>query len=159
VRASTRDQVRQSALAMLSRREHSVSQLIEKLSHKYDDIGICREVVAALSESGLQSDRRFAESWVRSRLHLHPESPSHMEAGLRQRGVREEDARSAVEQVLAELELDEEGLARRSAQRLVARGHRAAAQLISRLARRGFRYSIVRRIVEELTGRAPHSEF
>ncbi|AUN95914.1 regulatory protein RecX [Pseudazoarcus pumilus] len=60
------DRLRQKALRLLALREHSRAELARKL----DGLGTPDEVEATLermAELGLQSDRRFAESWVRSK--------------------------------------------------------------------------------------------
>ena len=60
------DRLRQKALRLLAMREHSRAELARKL----DGLGTPDEVEATLermAELGLQSDRRFAESWVRSK--------------------------------------------------------------------------------------------
>lgn len=60
------DRLRQKALRLLALREHSRAELARKLA----GLGTPGEVEATLdrmAELGLQSDRRFAESWVRSK--------------------------------------------------------------------------------------------
>lgn len=51
---------------LLARREHSVAELVTKLSNdfEYDDIMI---VINKLTEKDLQSDQRFAENYLRYR--------------------------------------------------------------------------------------------
>jgi regulatory protein len=62
--------VRISALNLLTRREHSLKELTTKLQLKYSDsyFGMIEDVLNALKASNLQSDRRFAESFLRSRV-------------------------------------------------------------------------------------------
>lgn len=62
--------LRRSAMDYLARREHSFSELLNKLSEKYP--GFDRDeqihpVLAKLKEQNLQSDERFVESYVRFR--------------------------------------------------------------------------------------------
>jgi regulatory protein len=54
------------AMNLLARREHSVAELVKKLSNdfEYDDIII---VINKLTEKNLQSDQRFAENYLRYR--------------------------------------------------------------------------------------------
>lgn len=61
---------RRAALNLLARREHSFHELLEKLTGKYphfDHDTVLLPVVQALRDEKLQSDERFAESWVRYR--------------------------------------------------------------------------------------------
>ena len=54
------------AMNLLARREHSIAELVTKLSidFEYDDIII---VINKLTEKNLQSDQRFAENYLRYR--------------------------------------------------------------------------------------------
>ncbi|KKN18313.1 hypothetical protein LCGC14_0956970 [marine sediment metagenome] len=54
------------AMNLLARREHSVAELVKKLSadFEYDDIIIA---ISKLTERNLQSDERFAENYLRYR--------------------------------------------------------------------------------------------
>lgn len=59
---------RDSALRALGRREHSAAQLKQKLEGRgYDETDI-EQVVEELSERGWQSDARYAEVLIRSRV-------------------------------------------------------------------------------------------
>ena len=59
---------RDSALRALGRREHSAAQLKQKLEGRgYDEVAV-EQVVEELSERGWQSDARYAEVLIRSRV-------------------------------------------------------------------------------------------
>lgn len=80
---------------MLARREHSRVELQEKLSKK----GFPREQVERALEqliaSNLQSDQRFLEDFIRSRV-LKGNGPLRISQELRQRGI--EDGLSRIEE-------------------------------------------------------------
>lgn len=82
----TRREIRDAALGMLARREHSAFELMQKLLAK----GYAAETVGAelarLAETGLQSDERFAESFVRWRKGR-GQGPVRIAQELKQRGV------------------------------------------------------------------------
>ncbi len=63
--------IRQTAVRLLTRREHSQVELQRKLQLKYDDSdatkATIKAVVQSLYEKGLQSDARFTESYIRMR--------------------------------------------------------------------------------------------
>lgn len=86
--AATPVEVRASAVAYLSRREHSQRELIHKLIARGYPEDLALEVVAELTGERLQSDERFAESFVYSRL-LRGQGPLRIGAELRLRGVEE----------------------------------------------------------------------
>lgn len=73
------------AIQLLSRREHSKTELRQKLGRKYtvDDID---DVIEYLAEQGLQSDARFADSFTRSRS-CRGHGPLRVKHDLQQRGV------------------------------------------------------------------------
>lgn len=80
--------LRRAAMDFLARREHSFQELEQKLQRKFPDENRDRliEVVQTLADEGLQSDDRFAESWIRYRksrgFGFH-----HIRADLRERGI------------------------------------------------------------------------
>lgn len=57
-----------AAMGLLARREHSRRELADKLRRRAPDEGRLQRLLDRLLEQGLQSDRRFAESFVRSRI-------------------------------------------------------------------------------------------
>lgn len=59
--------VRLSAMNYLARREHSRRELLKKLSRRFDDSNLVAAQVERLTAEGLQSDKRFAESYARMR--------------------------------------------------------------------------------------------
>lgn len=60
--------VRAQAVRLLARREHSRVELARKLEAKGHDSDVATRVVGQLACQGLQSDRRFTEAFVRSRI-------------------------------------------------------------------------------------------
>ena len=81
-------EVKQAAVNLLARREHSRAELIKKLLLKgfsETDIG---SVIEQLNQAGLQSDERFAEAYVRYRAGS-GYGPIRIALELRERGVSE----------------------------------------------------------------------
>ena len=89
---------RGKALSLLARREYGVEELARRLAAKGVDPALAGEVVGALAQDGLASDRRFAESYARSRLDR-GWGPLAIERDLRQRGL----ADGVIEEALAPL--------------------------------------------------------
>ena len=77
---------RSTALHHLARREHSAYELIRKLSRKFSP-AISRSIVEELSEGGQLSDRRFAETLVRSRFNR-GFGPIYIEKELCSKGIK-----------------------------------------------------------------------
>ena len=70
----------------LARREHGRGELLNKLTAFGFDAEIAEQAVARLTEDGLQSDERFAEAFVRSRI-SQGKGPAKIRADLRERGL------------------------------------------------------------------------
>ncbi|MDR5900748.1 regulatory protein RecX [Halomonas icarae] len=85
---------RDDALRLLARREYSRAELAERLAakgHSQADIGECLDELAA---QGLQSDTRFAESFLRSRL-FRGQGPVKIRLEMERRGLDPEEVREA----------------------------------------------------------------
>lgn len=92
---------RDVAIRLLARREYSRHELESRLAakgHAAEDVAACLD---ALAEQGLQSDARFAEHFVRSRIQR-GQGPRKVRAELDQRGV----GRETVGEVLEDAEVD-----------------------------------------------------
>jgi len=91
----------------LARREYGQDELIRKLADKGYDRDIAERAVAKLSDEGLQSDARFAESFVQSRVNQ-GKGPVRIRLDLKQRGI----GSTAVEIALEDSRADWYALAR-----------------------------------------------
>lgn len=80
------DAAKEQAIRLLARRDHSRLELQRKLALRGYPADIVEATVAHLANQGLQSDQRFAESFVRSALNRgHGERK--IRAGLRPHGI------------------------------------------------------------------------
>jgi len=81
--------IRNTAMNLLARREHSAAELLQKLKqrdHDADEIGL---VIEQLQADNLQSDARFAESFINQRVNS-GRGPVKIRHELRQKGVAED---------------------------------------------------------------------
>tara|TARA_R110002072_G_scaffold50843_3_gene136530 strand:- start:4859 stop:5275 length:417 start_codon:yes stop_codon:yes gene_type:complete len=76
----------QRACDFLARREHSRKELANKLARRCSDETLIDDLLDTLSSEGLQSDERFAESFVHHSLNK-GQGPNKITQELRQRGV------------------------------------------------------------------------
>lgn len=81
------------ALRLLALREHSQLELKRKLLRLEPDENIVDAVLARMIETGLQSDQRFAESYIRSRAQRF--GAQRIARDLRQRGIADDLAAQA----------------------------------------------------------------
>ena len=77
---------RKKAMDYLARREHSREELCRKLEKAGFDENTSLDVIEELRRDGLQSDSRFVEAFVQSRI-SQGKGPSRIRADLRERGV------------------------------------------------------------------------
>lgn len=87
--------VRRSAMDLLARREHACFELERKLLRRYPR-GLIEAVIKRLADEGLQSDERFAESYVRQRAGR-GYGPARILRELQERGVDDSLAESTLE--------------------------------------------------------------
>ena len=85
---------RNSALQYLARREHSTFELITKLFRRFDSV-ISNSIVEELSESGELSDKRFAETLVRSRFNR-GFGPVYIAKELSSKGIKAQLAKECI---------------------------------------------------------------
>ena len=100
-------QARKKAMDYLARREHGRAELVTKLEKAGFEPEISQETVARLVEEGLQSDVRFAEAHIASRIRQ-GKGPVRIRAELAERGM----SASAIENGLEESGADWYQLAR-----------------------------------------------
>ena len=98
---------RKKAMDLLARREHGRAELERKLIASGFDADATADVLQRLAEEGLQSDRRFVESFVQSRI-SQGKGPLRIHADLGQRGL----AACLIDEVLDDLGEDWIALAR-----------------------------------------------
>ncbi|WP_319415447.1 regulatory protein RecX [Marispirochaeta aestuarii] len=99
--------VRRKALDLLSRREHSSQELMQKLCQRGFGRELAEKACSNLEEQGLLSDGRFARTYASSRLRRKPEGPRVMERRLRQKGIPRELIAAVLEETYTPEVLDE----------------------------------------------------
>ncbi|SEL33411.1 regulatory protein RecX [Halomonas daqiaonensis] len=141
---------RDDAIRLLARREHSRQELAERLAakgHAPDGIAECLD---DLAEQGLQSDARFAESFLRSRI-LRGQGPLKIRVELERRGLGREEIHHAFNEAEQAGEVDWFALAAAAlSRRFTGPGDtpRERARRERFLAQRGFEFDQVRHALE-----------
>lgn len=88
--------IRLAAMDLLTGREYSREELRIKLSKKFDDQSLIAVVIAKLVEDNLQSDKRFAEAFIRSKVNR-GQGEIRIRNELSQRGISDELYLEAIE--------------------------------------------------------------
>lgn len=89
------------ALRLIARAEQCSAGLARKLEKRKVEPSCAAEVVSRLVEQNLINDERFARLWLQFRLRL-TRTPKRLLVGLCARGIRREDAQTALDNVLDE---------------------------------------------------------
>ncbi len=97
--SESQKEIREICLRLLTRREHSQLELLNKLTLRGFDQSETTVVVDDLSEQGWQSNQRFFESYVRHRVNR-GYGPIKISFELLQRGVEEASFESVVSEIV-----------------------------------------------------------
>ncbi|MDJ0748592.1 MAG: regulatory protein RecX [Woeseiaceae bacterium] len=95
-RFSCPKEIRKKAMDFLARREYGFEELTRKLADKGYQRTLVENELVRLGDEGLQSDTRFAETFVQSRINQ-GKGPVRIRADLGQRGVRDGIVEEALE--------------------------------------------------------------
>jgi len=139
--------LREAALRLLARREHSVRELSRKLQRKGWPGREVEQIITELAEQGLQSDERFAESFARTRAEK-AYGPVRIRAELSERGID----RTLAQRAINELDIDwlaqaAKWFARRYGETR-AEDFKEKSRRRQALARRGFEESVIRELTD-----------
>jgi len=100
-RFSCPNEIRKKAMDFLARREYGQTELIKKLADKGYLRRLVEESITRLTDQGLQSDERFAEAFVQSRINQ-GKGPVRIRLDLSQRGVSDAVIEMAIEECAAD---------------------------------------------------------
>ena len=89
--------IRVAAMDLLARREHSRRELKQKLKKRFDDEELVEEQLDRLSEENLQSDARYAESFLRQRINR-GHGPMRIRQEMRQNGISDSEIATAMQE-------------------------------------------------------------
>ena len=136
-------------LNYLSYRPRSRAELERYLRDKRVSDNARAQVLERLARAQLVNDAEFAQYWVENREHFAPRSKRALRAELRQKGLSDEDAQTALSEVDEEHSAYEAG--RKRAARMNALDRETFYRRLSGfLQRRGFGYDVVKSVVTRL---------
>lgn len=134
------------ALELVFRRLRSEKELYDYARRKGWTDELRDRVIEKLRSKGYIDDKKFAESWVRSRVAIKPSSRRKLELELRQKGV----ASAIIHEVLQGENSDHDEL---SALRAIVAKKRTRygdeQKFMEYLARQGFRFDAIKRVLQE----------
>jgi regulatory protein len=139
----------QQAMLFLSYRARSESEIRQNLSKHEIPQDVIEQTIERLREVQLADDKQFARAWVENRNTFRPRSRLALQTELRQKGLSDEAAQSALEGLDEEALAYEAGL--KKARRLQSEEWSEFRKKLSEhLARRGFPYSVIASVVSRI---------
>jgi regulatory protein len=144
-----RERAYQQAMLFLSYRARSESEIRQNLSkHEFPE-AVIEQTLERLRENRLADDQQFARAWVENRNTFRPRSRRALQMELRQKGISNKAAQSALEGLDEEILAYEAGL--KKARRLQSEDwNEFRKKLSEQLARRGFPYSVIAPVVSRI---------
>jgi regulatory protein len=142
---------RKILLDQLTGRARSRAELRQKLADRLVPDEIAESLLDRFEEVGLVDDAAFANAWVSSRQVGKGLAPRALAQELRRKGIDDEVARQALDQVGLDDQLEAARLLVRRKSRAVARLDTTTAtrRLVAMLARKGYGSGLAYRVVKE----------
>ena len=137
------------AMWLISFRDHSRRELIDKLKKDYSEES-CEQAAERLEELGLIDDGRFARRYVADLVNIKHLSERGIRQKLREKGID----RDLIDEVMAETEVDEEEQIRTVIEKKYARSlsdDKGRRRCVNALARLGFGYGSIKSVLREYT--------
>ena len=149
IQASNQKRCKDKALWLISYRDHSRSELLNKLKRDYDEES-CEKALDRLEELGLIDDGRFARRYTADLINVKHLSQRGIRQKLREKGID----RDLIDEVLDEVVIDEEDQIRTIIEKKYARSlsdEKGRRRCVNALSRLGFGYSEIKSVLREYT--------
>ncbi len=139
---------RERALYLMESRDHSYSELFDKLERNYSE-EICFEVCNRLAEIGVINDRRYAEKLCRQLFEVKKLGRFRVKQEMRMKGLTAE----IIEEAMAEFDEEDDSFSR--LEELVERKYerylvdrKGVNKVKNALARKGYSYSEIKSVLD-----------
>lgn len=140
--------IREQAMDFLARREHSRQELRQKLLRKGHDEAIIETTLQQLVSDNLQSDERFAEAYIRSKVAA-GYGPLKIKSELQHRGVSQDIIHQHLPSDKEFWKNALQTLWREKYDNQVSKDHKILARQFRFLLQRGFSIEAIRELLEE----------
>jgi len=144
------------ALNLLAARPYSTRALHRKLIQKEYEAADAEDAIRRLVANGLLDDARFAEQYARSKILATGASKRRLTQDLYRKGIKSDVASAAIDNVVADEEIDTAAMIERVARKKLAQLGDLEPLVLRRrlfafLARRGYDIDEIKRVVAGLT--------
>ena len=144
------------ALNLLSARPYATRALHRKLIQKEYSAADAEDAIRRLVAAGLLDDAKYAEQYARSKMLATGASRRRLTQDLYRKGIKSDIAATAIDNVVADEEIDTAGMIERVARKKLAQLGDLEPLVLRRrlfafLARRGYDVDEIKRVVGALT--------
>ena len=144
------------ALNLLSARPYATRALHRKLIQKEYSAADAEDAIRRLVAAGLLDDAKYAEQYARSKMIATGASRRRLTQDLYRKGIKSDIAATAIDNVVADEEIDTAGMIERVARKKLAQLGDLEPLVLRRrlfafLARRGYDVDEIKRVVGALT--------
>ena len=144
------------ALNLLSARPYATRALHRKLIQKEYSAADAEDAIRRLVAAGLLDDAKYAEQYARSKMLATGASRRRLTQDLYRKGIKSDIAATAIDNVVADEEIDTAGMIERVARKKLAQLGDLEPLVMRRrlfafLARRGYDVDEIKRVVGALT--------
>ena len=144
------------ALNLLAARPYSTRALHRKLIQKEYSAADAEDAIRRLVAAGLLDDAKYAEQYARSKMLATGASRRRLTQDLYRKGIKSDIAATAIDNVVADEEIDTAGMIERVARKKLAQLGDLEPLVLRRrlfafLARRGYDVDEIKRVVGALT--------
>ena len=144
---SDQKRCKDKAMWLISFRDHSRRELLDKLRRDYPE-DVAEAAVRRMEELGLVNDANYARRYTADLIHLKHLS----ERGIRQKLYEKGIDRDLIDEIMEETEVDEEEQIRTVIEKKYARGitdEKVRRRAVSALQRLGFGYGSIKSVLNE----------
>jgi regulatory protein len=151
----TRQKAINNAYCLIRSRPRSEHEMRDRLKRKGYEGEVIDDVVSGLKKAGELDDAKFAKLWVESRINFNPMGEMVLRMELKKKGVSDRIIDVTLDECLKTY--DEYGVALSMAKEQFERfvkldKRKAMKRLYDFLARRGFKFDIIEKVIEEIVG-------
>ncbi|HEY9076864.1 MAG TPA: RecX family transcriptional regulator [Anaerolineaceae bacterium] len=145
-----REEAYQAGIRLLSFRNRTKSEIEKRLIEKGFPLEVVQETLSKMVDEKLIDDSRYAVNYVEYRSGNLPRSRRFLAYELRQKGIDDEIAATAIQEIADDLTL-----AKQAAEKYVSRLHGLENEVFRRrltgyLGRRGFSYDVITEVIREI---------
>jgi regulatory protein len=142
----------EKAIRFLGYRIRTEKEVRDKLSQKEFDQKVIDKILKKLKKMNYINDQKFIEDWVKDRISIKPTGKKLLKFELRQKGIDEIKTQKQLDKLVnekSELSMAQKALSKAEKQYKNLVKKEAKQKIISYLARRGFDWTLIKKLLDK----------